>query len=129
MQKLHLKPGRKAARGGGILEREGYIHRSNVMLVDPGTGKPSRVRNPARGWARRAGVREERRAGARTGAEVENAMAKKGKREKIKLESSAGTGHFYTTAKNKQNTPGKIELKKYDPVVRKHVVYKETKLK
>jgi large subunit ribosomal protein L24 len=45
MQKIHLKPGRKAAKGGGILEREGYIHRSNVMLVDPGTGKPSRVRN------------------------------------------------------------------------------------
>ena len=45
MQKLHLKPGRKAARGGGILEREGFIHQSNVMLVDPGTGKPSRVRN------------------------------------------------------------------------------------
>ena len=45
MQKLHLKPGRKAARGGGILEREGYVHQSNVMLVDPGTGKPSRVRS------------------------------------------------------------------------------------
>jgi large subunit ribosomal protein L24 len=45
MQKLHLKPGRKAARGGGILEREGFIHQSNVMLVDPGTGKPSRIRN------------------------------------------------------------------------------------
>ena len=45
MHKLHLKPGRKAARGGGILEREGYIHQSNVMLVDPGTGKPSRIRN------------------------------------------------------------------------------------
>jgi len=56
-------------------------------------------------------------------------MAKKGKREKIKLESSAGTGHFYTTNKNKTNTPGKVELKKYDPVARKHVVYKETKLK
>ena len=56
-------------------------------------------------------------------------MAKKGKREKIKLESSAGTGHFYTTVKNKQTTPNKIELKKYDPVVRKHVIYKETKLK
>ena len=56
-------------------------------------------------------------------------MAEKGKREKIKLESTAGTGHFYTTTKNKQNTPGKIELKKYDPRVRKHVVYKETKLK
>ena len=56
-------------------------------------------------------------------------MAKKGKREKIKLESSAGTGHFYTTVKNKQNTPSKIELKKYDPVVRKHVLYQEKKLK
>ena len=56
-------------------------------------------------------------------------MAKKGKREKIKLESSAGTGHFYTTVKNKQNTQGKLEMKKYDPVVRKHVLYRETKLK
>ena len=44
VQKVHLKPGRKAARGGGILEREGYIHRSNVMLIDPSSGKPSRTR-------------------------------------------------------------------------------------
>jgi large subunit ribosomal protein L33 len=50
-------------------------------------------------------------------------------REKIKLESSAGTGHFYTTTQNKRTTPEKIELKKYDPKVRKHVMYKETKLK
>jgi large subunit ribosomal protein L33 len=56
-------------------------------------------------------------------------MAKKGKRERIKLESSADTGHFYTTEKNKTNTPGKLEMKKYDPVVRRHVVYKEKKLK
>ena len=56
-------------------------------------------------------------------------MAKKGKREKIKLESTVRTRHFYTTTKNKQNTPGKLELRKYDPVKRKHVVYKETKLK
>jgi large subunit ribosomal protein L33 len=56
-------------------------------------------------------------------------MAKKGKTEKIKLESTAGTGHYYTTKKNRTNTPNKLELKKYDPVVRKHVVYKETKLK
>ena len=56
-------------------------------------------------------------------------MAKKTKRDKIKLVSSAGTGHFYTTAKNKTNTPNKLEMKKYDPVVRKHVLYKETKLK
>ena len=50
-------------------------------------------------------------------------------REKIKLESTAGTGHFYTTAKNKTNTPNKLELKKYDPVVRKHVEFKEAKIK
>ena len=53
----------------------------------------------------------------------------KGGREKIKLESSAGTGHFYTTDKNKKTTPEKIEMKKFDPVARKHVIYKETKLK
>jgi large subunit ribosomal protein L33 len=50
-------------------------------------------------------------------------------REKIKLESTAGTGHFYTTTKNKRNTPGKMEFSKFDPVARKHVLYKETKLK
>ena len=50
-------------------------------------------------------------------------------REKIKLESSAGTGHFYTTTKNKRTTPDKLEIKKYDPKARKHVIYKETKLK
>jgi large subunit ribosomal protein L33 len=50
-------------------------------------------------------------------------------RDKIKLESSAGTGHFYTTTKNKKNMPDKMEIKKFDPVARKHVMYKETKLK
>ena len=50
-------------------------------------------------------------------------------REKIKLESTAGTGHFYTTTKNKRTTPDKMAIKKYDPVARKHVVYKETKIK
>jgi large subunit ribosomal protein L33 len=50
-------------------------------------------------------------------------------REKIKLESSAGTGHFYTTTKNKRITAEKIEIMKFDPVARKHVKYKETKLK
>ena len=50
-------------------------------------------------------------------------------REKIKLESSAGTGHFYTTTKNKRASPEKLEIKKFDPVARKHVTYKETKLK
>jgi large subunit ribosomal protein L33 len=50
-------------------------------------------------------------------------------REKIKLESTAGTGHFYTTTKNKRTMPEKMEIMKFDPVVRKHVSYKETKLK
>ncbi len=50
-------------------------------------------------------------------------------REKIKLESSAGTGPFYTTTKNKRTMPDKMEIKKFDPVVRKHVVYKEAKIK
>lgn len=53
----------------------------------------------------------------------------KGAREKIKLESTAGTGFFYTTHKNRTTTPDKLELKKYDPVVRKHVIFKEAKIK
>jgi large subunit ribosomal protein L33 len=50
-------------------------------------------------------------------------------RDKVKLVSSAGTGHYYTTTKNKRAMPEKIEMKKYDPVVRKHVIYKEAKIK
>jgi large subunit ribosomal protein L33 len=50
-------------------------------------------------------------------------------RDKIKMVSSAGTGHFYTTTKNKRTTPDKLEMKKFDPVVRKHVMYKESKIK
>ena len=50
-------------------------------------------------------------------------------REKIKLESTAGTGHFYTTTKNKRTMPEKMEIKKFDPVARKHVAYTETKIK
>ena len=50
-------------------------------------------------------------------------------REKIRLVSSAGTGHFYTTMKNKRLHPEKMETKKYDPTIRKHVAYKEAKIK
>ncbi len=45
----------------------------------------------------------------------------------IKLVSTAGTGHFYTTTKNPKLASGKIELRKYDPKVRKHVIYREAK--
>ena len=50
-------------------------------------------------------------------------------REKIRLVSSAGTGHFYTTTKNKRQHPEKMQTKKYDPRIRKHVIYKEGKIK
>ncbi len=50
-------------------------------------------------------------------------------RDKIKLISTEGTGHFYTTTKNKKTLPGKMEIKKFDPMVRKHVIYKEAKIK
>ena len=50
-------------------------------------------------------------------------------RDKIKLVSSAGAGHFYTTTKNKRTMTEKMEIKKFDPKVRKHVMYKEAKIK
>lgn len=50
-------------------------------------------------------------------------------REKIRLVSSAGTGFFYTTTKNRRNTPDKLAIKKFDPKVRQHVIFKEAKIK
>lgn len=49
-------------------------------------------------------------------------------REKIRLQSTESP-HFYTTHKNKRNTPDKIELMRFDPILRKHVKYKEAKIK
>ena len=48
---------------------------------------------------------------------------------KIKLVSSADTGFFYVTKKNARATTGKMEMRKYDPVARKHVAFKEAKIK
>ena len=58
-------------------------------------------------------------------------MAKKAQdvRPIIKLRSTAGTGYTYVTRKNRRNNPDRIVLKKYDPVVRKHVVFREAKIK
>jgi large subunit ribosomal protein L33 len=47
----------------------------------------------------------------------------------IKLVSTADTGFYYVTKKNPRAQTEKLELKKYDPVVRKHVVFKESKIK
>ncbi len=44
MQKRHLKPGRAGSRTGGIVEQEGFVHASAVMLVDPTADRPSRFR-------------------------------------------------------------------------------------
>ena len=53
MQKRHLKPGRKALKTGGVLDQEGYVDISNVMLVDPDAKTPSRARVEADGDRRR----------------------------------------------------------------------------
>jgi large subunit ribosomal protein L33 len=47
----------------------------------------------------------------------------------IKLLSSAGTGYFYVTKKNPRNMTEKLEMRKYDPKIRKHVIFKEHKIK
>ncbi|HAD24908.1 MAG TPA: 50S ribosomal protein L33 [Alphaproteobacteria bacterium] len=48
---------------------------------------------------------------------------------KIKLQSTAGTGYFYVTKKNSRTQTEKLVMRKYDPVARKHVDFKETKIK
>lgn len=53
-------------------------------------------------------------------------MAKKGPRETIKLKSTESKKIYWTT-KNKRNVPGRLELKKYDSTLRKHVIFKEAK--
>lgn len=54
-------------------------------------------------------------------------MAKKGSdvRPIVKLRSTAGTGHTYVTRKNRRNDPDRLVLSKYDPVVRRHVDFRE----
>ncbi len=47
----------------------------------------------------------------------------------IRLVSTADTGFFYVTKKNARSATGKLELRKYDPVARKHVTFKEAKIK
>jgi large subunit ribosomal protein L33 len=49
--------------------------------------------------------------------------------QKIKLVSTAGTGYYYVTKKNPRNLTEKMVMRKYDPVARKHVEFKEAKIK
>jgi large subunit ribosomal protein L33 len=59
----------------------------------------------------------------------ENRVMAKSNTIQIKLVSTADTGFFYVTKKNARSTTTKIEMNKYDPVVRKHVPFKEAKIK
>jgi len=68
------------------------------------------------------------RHGARLRAAKDRAMAKTNTVQ-IKLVSTADTGFFYVTRKNARAQTGKLEMRKYDPVVRKHVPFKEAKIK
>ena len=54
-------------------------------------------------------------------------MAGNSKRNIIQLESTAGTGYRYTFTKSRKLHPERVEFKKYDPIIRKHVMFKETK--
>jgi len=54
-------------------------------------------------------------------------MAGNSKRTIIHIESTAGTGYRYTVTKSKKSHPERVEYKKYDPVIKKHVLFKETK--
>ncbi len=47
----------------------------------------------------------------------------------IKLVSTADTGYYYVTKKNPRTTTDKLEMRKYDPVARKHVIFKEARIK
>ena len=53
----------------------------------------------------------------------------KGSTVLVKLLSSAGTGYFYVAKKNPRKTTEKLEFRKFDPVARKHVAFKEAKIK
>lgn len=52
-------------------------------------------------------------------------MARDAVRPVVKLRSTAGSGHTYVTRKNRRNTPDRMRLRKFDPVVRRHVEYRE----
>ncbi len=54
-------------------------------------------------------------------------MAKKNENRNVITLRSTESAHAYTTTKNKRNDPARLELKKYDPIVRKHVLFREAK--
>jgi large subunit ribosomal protein L33 len=101
---------KKARRAEDREPRESPHHREAAFKGSPASGEvqggPSRpVAEPPASWYPSAPMREN-----------------------IRLLSSAGTGYSYYTKKNKRTQTNKLEVKKYDPVVRKHVAFKEAKM-
>jgi large subunit ribosomal protein L33 len=78
------------------------------------------MRRPLQRWARLAAIFV---------FQLQDAVMAKPTTVKIKLVSSADTGFFYVTKKNPRTKTEKLSFKKYDPVVRKHVEFKEAKIK
>jgi large subunit ribosomal protein L33 len=70
-----------------------------------------------------------RRIALRRGRGDEDSIMAKAATIKIKLVSSADTGYFYVTKKNSRTKTEKLSMKKYDPVAKKHVEFKEAKIK
>jgi large subunit ribosomal protein L33 len=70
-----------------------------------------------------------RNLGSRSPLPVQRCRMAKSNTVQIRLVSSAETGYFYVTKKNARTKTGKMEFKKYDPVARKHVVFREAKIK
>jgi large subunit ribosomal protein L33 len=62
---------------------------------------------------------------AQTAEGKDSRMASNELRPVIKLRSTAGTGYTYVTRKNRRNDPDRLTLSKYDPIVRRHVVFRE----
>jgi large subunit ribosomal protein L33 len=77
----------------------------------------------------RHGAAHERRTAAFCFSSIWNCPMAKPATVKIKLVSSADTGFFYVTKKNPRNQTEKLSFRKYDPVARKHVEFKEAKIK
>lgn len=80
-------------------------------------------------YGRRMRIFPASRAARRPRHVVKDQAMAKSNTVQIKLISSADTGFFYVTKKNARAQTNKLELKKYDPVARKHVLFKEAKIK
>jgi large subunit ribosomal protein L33 len=81
------------------------------------------------GWRSAIGAARERLEAAFLFSEIWNCPMAKPATVKIKLVSSADTGFFYVTKKNPRTQTEKLSFRKYDPVARKHVEFKEAKIK